>query len=257
MAPVILTAQLKVYVQVEDATVTLDDRSASVDLSLTSNRFGLIGESLEESVIVVEWRGERHACPRTPRLRALEGVLAVRRAYGSLGGATVIPDELARAARDELEELQRRRPDVRSHILTSPWHVPTRWFVPFRAEDREVAETAEGPVIRYRTAYRTALRRVDEALDLLEGVNLPDSVAGELDELRSWLIEFDDASLVELDYGTVSRMFADEELHGDDSADQIHQALAAVRARRWEDVAEHYGAVVYRWTPAMAVAYSS
>ena len=26
---------------------------------------------------------------------------------------------------------------------------------------------------------------------------------------------------------------------------------------RLEEVAEHYGAVVYRWTPAMAVAYSS
>jgi hypothetical protein len=252
---VILTAHLKVFVPVSDATVTLDDRS--VDVSLTNSPFGLMGESLDDDAIVIEWNGGIHACPRTPRLRALEGVLAIRRAYGALGGATVIPDSLARAARDELEEMQKHSPGVRSHILTSPWHVPARWFVPFHPEEREVVETTEGPVIRYRAAYAAAAARVNGALEALEGVDLPESVVGELDELGAWLAEFDGASVVELDYGSVSRMFAPEDIRQDDSVENVQRALDAVRSRDWETVAEHYGAVAYRWTPAMAVAYSS
>ena len=251
----ILTAHLKVFVPVTDATVTLGD--PSIDVSLTNSRFGLMGEPLDDDAIVVAWNGGVHACPRTPRLRALEGVLAIRRAYGALGGATVIPDALARAARDELEEMQKHSPGVRSHILTSPWHVPARWFVPFRPEEREVSETADGPVIRYRAPYAAAADRVNEALEVLEGVDLPESVVGELDELGAWLAEFRGASMVELDYGSVSRMFTPEDILQDDSVDNVRRALEAVRAGDWETVAEHYGAVAYRWSPAMAVAYSS
>src|SRR5690606_1389455 len=97
---------------------------------------------MSDDAFVAEWQGRRYQCPRTPRLRMLEGVLAVRNAYTHLGSGAVVPERVAAAARVELEQLQAASPALRSHILTSAWHVPVRWFVPFVTARKEVVGSA-------------------------------------------------------------------------------------------------------------------
>ena len=50
----------------------------------------------------------------------------------------------ARAARD-LARLRRRDPRAVSFCHQSPWHVPIRWFVLFRDEERRLSEDEHGP----------------------------------------------------------------------------------------------------------------
>lgn len=254
--PVIRTAHLRVYEPAPPTEVRLEP-SLVIKIPPQEARYGILGESLIDDTIVTEWRGSVYLCPRTPVLRMLEGVLAVRRAYGQLGGGAVVPEELARSARRELDSWRARNPGVRSHILTSAWHVPMRWFVPFHASGRELVEDSGVVTVRYRTALAAGLERVDRAIEILSRAEIPDAMKSEVEELRDWLEAFPPKAMCELDYGDVSGMFSETDLAMDDSVGDTWRALEALEAGEWSDAGDHYGALVYRWTAAMAVAYSS
>jgi hypothetical protein len=244
------------YLPAVSAELTLEP-TVEVRIAPTDTEYGLVGESLVEDAITTEWRGIKYVCPRTPRLRVLEGVLAVRRAYGQLGGGAVIPEDAARRARSELDELQRSAPSLRSHILTSAWHVPVRWFAPFVAVDRELIRTEAGSSIRYRVDLDTGMRRVEHALAVLSRANIPDSMVGEVGDLAEWLEPFPPESMIELSYGEVARMFSEADLAMDESADELQRAIGAVEAGDWEMAGEYYGSLAYRWAGAVAIGYSS
>lgn len=224
---------------------------------VTSNRYGLLGESLVEDCYYADWRGSSYLCPRTPRLRVLEGVLAVRRSYRLLGGAALIPEEVAEAAREELTAIHRTRPGLRSHILTSAWHVPLRWLIPFDPAAKEVVERLDGPSVRYRVAHGVAMQRIDAAVGVLRRSDLPDSLAAEVGELRSWLVDFAGDALVELDYGTVAGMFGGVDLALDDSVAEAWASLDALDRGDWDEAAAHYAELASRWAAPTALSYSS
>ena len=252
----IKTAHLRVYEPTVATELTLEP-SVVIKVTPRSERFGIVGESMNEDAIITEWRGVEYACPRTPALRMLEGVLAVRRAYGQLGGGAVVPEDLARSARAELDALQQRQPEVRSHILTSAWHVPMRWFVPFHPSGKEVVELGAGSSVRYRTAMPAALERLDRGIEILSRSEIPETMMVEVEELREWLEPFSSRAMCELDYGDVAAMFSAAELAMDDSVADIWRALDALEAGDWQEAGEYYGSLVYRWTAAMSISYSS
>jgi hypothetical protein len=253
---VIKTAHLRVYEPAPPTEVALEP-SLVVKIRPRHDRYGIVGESMTDDAIVTEWRGGTYFCPRTPVLRMLEGVLAVRRAYGQLGGGAIVPEHLARSARSELDSLQAEHPDVRAHIMTSGWHVPMRWFVPFHPSGKELFDLDGIVSIRYRTAISAALERLDRAVEILSRVEIPDSMMVEVEELRSWLEPFSPRAMCELEYGDVAAMFSSAELAMDDSVADIWRALGALEAGEWSEAGDHYGALVYRWTAAMSISYSS
>ena len=62
-------------------------------------------------------KGVTYVCPRFPRLRMLEGVLAFNNAFPD---AALIPKTELVSASEELTRLRDQSPAVRSHILTFP-----------------------------------------------------------------------------------------------------------------------------------------
>lgn len=229
---------------------------SSVASPLVRGRYGLVGESMAEDAYDTEWHGESYTCPRTPKLRMLQGVLAVRRSYGRLGGA-VIPESVAREARRELAGLHAEHPGLRPHILTSAWHVPMRWFVPFSPEGRELIESEGGLSIRYRTDHISAMARLEQAIRILEGSSVPEAVATEVGELNGWLDEFGYESMLELDYAGVAGLFDKTDLLMDDSAADVWGALEALDDGDWGEAGIHYTRMVSRWSEPMSVSYSN
>ncbi len=223
--------------------------------ALRSGEFGLLSEPMLEDALEVEWGGRRFVCPRFPRLRMLEGVLAFHRAYGDLGGEAIIPESAARRAAEQLRALHDRRPQVRSHILTSPWHVPLRWFVAFDASERELVGRSDGPSIRYRSDRKSASDRIETALEVLREAGMDDVITDDLAELAGWLGDFPPEAMVELDYGGVALMFDRDELESDESAASVWASIEALASEDWETAGEHYTAVASRWAPALAVTY--
>ena len=128
---------------------------------LTVGEFTVWDESVREDAFTADWQGRRYVCPRHPRLRMLEGLLAFRNAYPGATAAMLVPESIAARAMAELESYRDAVPEARSHILTSAWHVPVRWFAAFDPSEKEVYEGPDGPRLRFRADITRARERID------------------------------------------------------------------------------------------------
>jgi len=255
MPGMIRTAHLRVYVADRMAP-----RPRRVGVAtrpwLVEGGFGLLAESMQEDAFVVDWHERRYVCPRQPRLRVLEGLLAFHHAYAEIGGDLIVPEQVATRAAEELDALY-AQPAGRSYILTSPWHVPLRWFVAFDAAEREVVTSKGGTTIRYRTSLARATDRVASALDTLHGAGMDEVFTDDLDELRAWLEGFPVPAMVELDYDSVAGLFDATSLLFDETAQDVHAALEALDHGDMEVAMNRYSDAARRWAPFAAVPLSN
>ena len=141
---VILSAYLRSYVRRDGAADYAVHAAAGPVLQ--GNEYFLWSEPTGEDAFSCTWQGDTYVCPRNPRLRMLEGLLAFNNAFPDAG---LIPAAELVTANDELSRLRNQTPPLRSHILTSPWHVPIRWFAAFLHEEKELYERGAGLSIRY------------------------------------------------------------------------------------------------------------
>lgn len=218
--------------------------------------YGILSEPEGDGQWVVEWEGQRMVCPRNLRLRVLESTVAFASTYRGLG-AGLIPEAAAEAADEELKAYRRAHPEHRSHVLTSAWHVPVRWFVGFDPSDKEVYEGPHGPRLRFRARIEEARRRISHAHEVLVKLGVFAGPAEELTHLIDWLEPFPSESMVELDYASVSELFESQELVFDDSCEQVHESVRALEAGDMMLAGECYGRVVTRWAPAFSVTFSN
>ena len=109
----------------------------------------------------------------------LEGALAFSNANP---GSMLLSRPTVEYIAAELETLKSAVPHARSHILTSPWHVPLRWFAPFHSEDREMYNAPDGDSIRYRATVDQALPRLKWAVSTVEEAGFDE---GTVDQIRA------------------------------------------------------------------------
>ena len=223
---------------------------------LRASQFGLLSEPLDDDGYITEWRGEHYVCPRNAKLRMLQGVVAFHAAYRDMG-SYVIPEVTARLAADELDKIFSETPSARSHILTSAWHVPARWFLAFHADEKEITEGRGAMSVRYRTNVHLAAERVRRACDAVEAAGFDGSTTAELGELREWIEGFGLNGMLELDYGSSAAFFSESELVLDDSAELIWMSVEALERGDLMEAQQHYFELVGRWSAAMAVGHNS
>jgi hypothetical protein len=183
-----------------------------------------------EGGFVRRYDGKVYVCPWRTRLRMLTSLVAFRSTVPDEVADAFVPEVEARRAAAELERLKRNDPDLRSHILHANWHVPLRWFAAFEDGDRVIFDDGRGVTIRYVTLLPVARKRLQRALDILEGSWVEDDVIDAVRDLLSWLDQFPSDCLLELDYASVARMFDDDELVDDRSAQTVWACLEAVEA---------------------------
>lgn len=225
--------------------------------TLVRGEFGLYRESSRDDAFVVEREGRRFVCPRHPRLRMLEGLLAFRNAYPGAAASVLVPPALAERAAGELDRMQRGDSSVRSHILTSPFHVPLRWFAAFEPSEREVAGGGGGVEIHYWTRVGSARRRLERAIEVLEEADFDDAIVEEVRDLVRWLRPFPRQALLELDYGDVAALFDETELALDESAADVAASLEALERGDFDASGVHYGRVAARWAHAQSLVFSN
>ena len=248
----IKVAYLRVYVPGEGPG---DEVGAASEGLREVSEYGLVSESLEESSFLATWNDRQYVCPRHPRLRLLEGLLAFRHAYPGLTAELLIPEEVAERAADELERLRAEEPGVKSHILTSPWHVPLRWFAAFDPGERLVLERGGANDVLYRTKLTNAGERLSRCLDILQAAGFQDAVIDQVQELANWISDFDSDAMVELDYGGVADLFSDGALALDETAADIQSSLSALEAGDLDEASAHYTRAASRWADAQALTY--
>ncbi|MGB7859911.1 MAG: hypothetical protein WBM90_05390 [Acidimicrobiia bacterium] len=218
--------------------------------------YGILSEDEGDAQWTVEWLGRRLVCPRNLRLRVLESTVAFANSFQGIG-VGLVPEEAANAADRELRAYHREHPDHRSHILTSAWHVPVRWFTAFDPAEKEIYEGPSGPRIRFRCDIDDARSRTVVAHGILEKLGAFPGPAEELYQLIEWLEPFPSGSMVELDYGEVAELFDPGEIVFDDSCELVQESLRALREGDMMRAGENYGRVVSRWAPAFSVTFSN
>ncbi len=254
-----IAAYLRVYVPADraPAPTARAEPSARGHRMLVSGDYGVFEESLRDDAFVIEYEGRRFICPRHPRLRMLEGVLAFRNAYAGPVATMLVPEVTAERAARELRRMHSRHPGVRSHILTSAFAVPLRWFAAFDPTERILAEVDGVTTIRYRTRLREAVKRLRRTVAVLDNAGFDEAIVEPVTELLEWVDAFSDDAVLELDYGGVATLFSSADVALDESAAEVAASLDALEEEDYDTAGEHYSEAASRWAHAQSLAYAN
>ncbi|MCW2667361.1 MAG: hypothetical protein JWN57_2323 [Frankiales bacterium] len=213
----------------------------------------------EPEAFVTEVDGVTLLCPWNLRVRAAASLASFREDLPDEVADAFVPRAVAEAAAEELEaDRVAAGAPLRTHVLTSTWQVPLRWFVLVDPEERTVVlgepgrgagappGRRTGRELLYRTPMSRARRRVARALAVLRRTVEDGAVTAGVEELGRWLEEFHPRSLVELDYGGLVELLDDAELRQDESARDIADALAALAEGDTTRAGGAYGRVLGR-----------
>ena len=248
----ISTAYLRVYIEDDGTAVERRADTVTLDTPIHSDGRFVWNEPIREDAFTAEWNGRSYVCPRNARLRMIEGVLAFSGTYPRI---PLLTEDERESFKSELASLRAR--DRRSYILTSPWHVPLRWFGAFSPTEREIFDRPEGLGIRYRTALGEAVDRVDWAVRVLDGAGFSDPIVDQVRDLERWLAEYDATAMLELDYGTVASHFPDGDLTFDESALDVRESLEALERGDAAASRTAYTRVAARWASRQALTFSN
>lgn len=251
----IRSAYIRIYVPASRVGPLLPFRVLAPGVeSIVQNSRYLWEEPLANDGFYTEWNSNQYVCPRNVRVRMIEGILAFARTYPMM---PTITDEQRNEYVLELNRLRRETPYSKSHILTSAWHVPLRWFTAFRSTERELYDAIAGPSIRYRAAVGDAIDRVRWAGTVLDHAGFAEQVVDRVHDLERWLAGFTADALIELDYGTVSASFPEGDLVFDESADDIRTSLLSLEADDFDASRQAYERVARRWANPQSYTYSN
>jgi hypothetical protein len=93
-----------------------------------------------------------------------------------------------------------------------------------------------------------ARSRVSKAVTILQELMDDAEMVVAVEELRAWLHSFDPDSLVQLDYGGLTRAIAFEDLVADHSAAEVWEALGALETGDLDRSSELYRTLSERWS---------
>jgi hypothetical protein len=213
----------------------------------TTSGLGLLAPAGTEEADVRVINGRTYLSPHRLRLRILGAILSFREEQPLELWDRFVPKKEARQARRQLAKQRRRDPHTVAFMHQSPWHVPIRWFVLFRDEERRLVDDERGRLrLRYLTSARRAMRRAGDAIPVLRRSDL--GPIGELVvDLHQWIAAFDPRSVVELDYGELCDFLTWDELDDDHSAAEVQLALDSLARHEYAQAGETYQGVIARW----------
>lgn len=213
----------------------------------TQGKLGMLAPVSGEHAEVRVIDGRTYVSPWRMRMRTLAAMLAFREAQPLELWEQFVPKQEGRRAARELRRVRRRDPGAVAFCHQSPWHVPIRWFVMFRDEERSLAEDEQGRLrLRYRTTTRRAMRRAEQAVVPLRRSDLG-PISDLIVDLHQWMVNFDPTSILELDYAELCDFLTWDELDDDHSVRDIRDALEALEHEEFPRAADVYQGVLSRW----------
>jgi hypothetical protein len=150
--------------------------------------------------------------------------------------------------------------DKVSHILTSTWNIPPRWFALFSPDERLRGENEDGHFTISRTAIANAKSRCTFTHQAVLGAFGEGAVEGEVAELLDWLEIFDPKSIVELDYGGLATYLnkqlienGEAGLDADTSIEDVTSSIAGLASGDGALAGRGYERLVSRWRRVSAL----
>lgn len=144
--------------------------------------------------------------------------------------------------------------DKVSHIITSTWNIPPRWFALFEPNDRLRGTNKDGPYTILRTPISNAKQRCLFAHQSVISAFGSGSTGQEIADLLEWLSMFHSESIVECDYGGLAVYLektlienGEPGLNADTSIEDVVGSLAGLAAGDGELARQGYDRLITRW----------
>jgi len=232
------------------------EQAAALGRALATPPKGAPDDDATDAYVIVDGSAVL-ACPVQERVRCW---LALRELCEGLPDS--VADVFAPAALTTQAELdfavwQASHSSTTVRILTSTWHIPARWFVPFHSTERMLQLDSGTRSLIYRTPMVEARRRVARTARMLRQAQIDGTVLESIDHLGRWLENFHPHGLVELDYGGLVQCVADDDLLADDSPGDIAAAVAAIADGDTAGASLAYQRVITRWERIQAREHAS
>ena len=150
--------------------------------------------------------------------------------------------------------------DKVSHILSSTWNIPPRWFALFSPDERLRGVNEDGHFTIMRTAIANAKSRCTFTHQAVLGAFGEGAVEGEVAELLAWLEIFNPKSIVELDYGGLATYLnkqliesGEVGLDADTSIEDVTSSIAGLASGDGALAGRGYERLVSRWRRVSAL----
>jgi len=147
-----------------------------------------------------------------------------------------------------------------SHIITSTWSIPPRWFALFSPEDRLRGSNQDGAFTILRTTIANAKQRATFTHQSVLDAFGNGPIEAEISDLIKWLKIFDRKSIVELDYGGLSvylknllLLNGEEGLEADTSIEDVASSIAGLASGDGALASRGYERLVSRWRKVAAM----
>lgn len=203
----------------------------------------LVPEAGDDELLIIEVDGRQFGAPTRVRLRCWTAMEELCNNTSDPLLDAFFPRPVIDQAERDFATWRAENPTVVPHIRSKPWQVPLSWFVPFSHGEREHVHER----LIYRTGMTEARRRVVRSLATLRRAVSADPLVEAVVDVGRWLESFHPFGLVELDYGGLAALRPMGVDGPDESATDVHAALAALAAGDMQEAVQRYGRLVKRW----------
>ena len=178
--------------------------------------------------------------------------------------SSIIKYFIPKIVNDSMQKTLQNIEDKVSHILSSTWSIPPRWFALFSPEERTRGVDNNGHFSILRTSISNAKGRCTFTHQAVKSAFGEGMVEGEIAELLAWLEIFDRKSIVELDYGGLATFLHNSllsngelGLEADSSVEDVNSSIAGLASGDGALAGKGYERLVTRWRRVAALESAS
>ena len=209
-----------------------------------------------DGVHLLEHEGKRYVAPWSTAARCWAALEDFKYSLPTTVVKFFIPQSMEDSISSSIDIVE----DKISHILTSTWSIPPRWFALFSPDERLRGVNKDGYFTILRTAISNAKNRCAFTHQAVLGAFGEGVVEGEVAELLAWLEIFDGKSIVELDYGGLAAylnnqlvMSGEVGLDADTSVEDVNSSVAGLASGDGALAGRGYERLVSRWRRVSAL----
>jgi hypothetical protein len=229
-----------------------DEQIRSLKLSISSEPINLKLDGAH----LLEHEGKRYIAPWSTAARCWAALEDFKYSLPKSVINFFIPQAIEDSIKSTIDIVE----DKVSHILTSTWSIPPRWFALFSPADRLRGINEDGHFTILRTAISIAKSRCAFTHQAVLGAFGEGAVEGEVAELLAWLEIFDGKSIVELDYGGLAVYLNNQlvnsgevGLDADTSVEDVNSSVAGLASGDGALAGRGYERLVTRWRRVSAL----
>jgi len=239
--------------KISDSTQTLVDEQ---NISLSRMIRGDLSAFKTDGIHLLEIDGKKFIAPWSTTTRCW----AALDDFKSLLPTSLIPFFIPQKFEESIKLSGEIIEDKVSHIITSTWSIPPRWFALFSPEDRLRGNNQDGAFTILRTTIANAKQRATFTHQSVLDAFSTGAIEAEISDLIKWLEVFDNRSLVELDYGGLANYLnkililnGEAGIDADTSVEDVASSVAGLASGDGALASRGYERLVSRWRKVAAL----